>query len=262
MAIYRAIVAIGARVRWLLLLVGRVVVFGVTVATAFRRPIHWRQFGTHFIEIAYFSLGVVGLTTVFSGMVLALQSNSGFGGELAEEAIPSLVVLAITRELAPVLTGLMVAGRSGSRMAAELGAMRATEQIDALKTLRTDAVSYLLTPRFYAALLALPLLVVVGDLLGVFGGWFISVSVLGIDSGAFVANARDAFQWDGFFSGVVKAAVFGIIIAVMGCWHGFHAQGGARGVGSATTNAVVHASILILAANYLVTSLFFRLVGS
>ncbi len=261
MSVMSVIHTIGASVRKQIASIGHITLFGLTVLTHVKRPLYLRQFGIHAVDIGYYSLGVIGLTTIFSGMVLALQANSGFDESISAETIPALVVLAITRELAPVLTGLMVAGRSGARMAAELGAMRATEQIDALKTLRTDAISYLLTPRFYAAIAVLPLLVIVGDILGVFGGWLIGTVVLDINGQVFLNNAREAFQWDGFFSGLVKATVFGFIIALMGCWHGFNAVGGARGVGAATTNAVVHASILILAANYLVTTLFFRFVG-
>jgi phospholipid/cholesterol/gamma-HCH transport system permease protein len=209
------------------------------------------------INIGYYSLPVVGLTAIFSGMVLALQSYTGFARFNAESAIANVVVLSITRELGPVLAGLMVAGRIGASMAAEIGTMRVTEQIDALTTLSTNPYKYLIAPRLIAGLLMLPLLVLVADIIGVFGGYLVGVYKLGFNPSVYMSNTVDFLEPLDVISGLVKAAAFGFIIALMGCYHGFRSQGGAQGVGSATTNAVVSASILILTFNYIITELFF-----
>ena len=169
----------------------------------------------------------------------------------------NVVVLSICRELGPVLAGLMVAGRIGAAMAAELGTMRVTEQIDALVTLSTNPYKYLIAPRLVAGIAMLPLLVATADVIGVLGGYLVSVYKLGFNPGVYMQNTVDFLEFLDVFSGLVKAAVFGFIVALMGCYHGFHSRGGAQGVGKATTNAVVSASILILIANYIVTELFF-----
>jgi len=168
-----------------------------------------------------------------------------------------VVVLSICRELGPVMAGLMVAGRIGAAMAAELGTMRVTEQIDALVTLSTNPFKYLIAPRLIAGILMLPLLVATADVIGVLGGYLVSVYKLGFNAGNYLQNSVDFVEFLDVFSGLVKAAVFGFIVALMGCYHGFHSRGGAQGVGKATTNAVVSASILILISNYIVTELFF-----
>ena len=209
------------------------------------------------IDIGYYSLPVVGLTAIFSGMVLALQSYTGFARFNAESAIANVVVLSLTRELGPVLAGLMVAGRIGASMAAEIGTMRVTEQIDALTTLSTNPYKYLIAPRLIAGLLMLPLLVLVADIIGVFGGYIVGVYKLGFNPNVYLANTIDFLEPLDVISGLVKAAVFGFIIALMGCYNGFNSKGGAQGVGSATTNAVVSSSILILVFNYMITELFF-----
>ena len=211
------------------------------------------------IDIGYYSLPVVGLTAVFSGMVLALQSYTGFARFAAgsENAVANVVVVSITRELGPVLAGLMVAGRIGGSMAAEIGTMRVTEQIDALTTLSTNPYKYLVVPRLLAGLLMLPILVLVADIIGVFGGYMVSVFKLGFNPTSYINNTYDFVTTTDIVSGLVKAAVFGFIIALMGCYSGYHSKGGAQGVGAATTNAVVSASILILTFNYVITELFF-----
>ena len=167
------------------------------------------------------------------------------------------MVLAVTRELAPVLAGLMVAGRIGASMAAEIGTMRVTEQIDALTTLSTNPFKYLVVPRIVAGTLMLPCLVLVGDVIGIFGGFLIGVYKLGFNPGTFIISSWDALETMGVISGLVKASAFGFTIAIMGCYHGYQSRGGAQGVGTATTNAVVSASILILVLNYVITELFF-----
>jgi len=222
-----------------------------------RPPFYPRLILRQMIEIGYYSLPVVGLTTVFSGMVLALQSHTGFARFSAEGAVATVVVISITRELGPVLAGLMVAGRIGASMAAELGTMRVTEQIDALVTLSTHPARYLLVPRLLAATLMLPFLVVVSDIIGVFGGYIVGVYKLDFNPGTYISRTWEFLEPLDVISGLVKAAIFGFIIAAMGCYHGYHSKGGAQGVGAATTNAVVSASILILIFNYIITELFF-----
>ncbi|MFP4125298.1 MAG: MlaE family ABC transporter permease [Alphaproteobacteria bacterium] len=220
-------------------------------------PYFPRQYLRQFLDIGYYSLPVVGLTAIFTGAVLALQSYTGFQRFQAESAIATIVVLSVVRELGPVLAGLMVAGRVGAAMAAELGTMRVTEQIDALTTLSTDPYRYLIMPRLVGGLIMLPLLVVVADLIGVMGGYLIATLKLGFGSVEYLNNTFQYLETIDVVSGLTKAAVFGFIVALMGCYHGFHSQRGAQGVGVATTRAVVTASILILTANYIVTELFF-----
>ena len=237
---------------------GRLALFaGTGVGHVFRPPFYPRLLLRQLVEIGYYSLPVVGLTAVFTGMVLALQSYTGFSRFNAEGAVAAVVVLSITRELAPVLAGLMVAGRIGAAMAAEIGTMRVTEQIDALTSLATDPYKYLVAPRLVAGTLMLPCCVLVADSIGVFGGYLISVHKLGFNGAAYIENTFRFLHAVDVLSGLVKAAVFGFLIALMGCYHGYHSRGGAQGVGAATTNAVVSASILILGANYLITEAFF-----
>jgi phospholipid/cholesterol/gamma-HCH transport system permease protein len=197
------------------------------------------------------------MTAVFSGAVLALQSYTGFSRFSAESSIATVVVLSITRELGPVLAGLMVAGRVGASIAAEIGTMKVTEQIDALFTLSTDPIKYLVVPRVIAAVLTMPCLVLIGDIIGVMGGYLVSVYKLGFNGITYIRNTVEYLETIDVVSGLVKAAVFGFIIAIMSCYHGYHSNKGARGVGTATTDAVVSSSILILLSNYLITELFF-----
>ncbi len=235
---------------------GRLTIFaGTALSHCLRPPFFPRLILRQMIEIGYFSLPVVGLTTIFSGMVLALQSHTGFARFSAEGAVATVVVLSMTRELGPVLAGLMGAGRIGAAMAAEIGTMRVTEQIDALTTLSTNPYKYLVAPRLIAGLLMLPVLVLIGDIIGVFGGYLIGTYKLGFNPNVYVSRTWEFLEPIDVISGLVKAAVFGFIIALMGCYHGYHSKGGAQGVGSATTNAVV--SVLILVFNYVITELFF-----
>ncbi|MDD3029484.1 MAG: ABC transporter permease [Alphaproteobacteria bacterium] len=241
-----------------LAIVGRLTRFLTrSVKMCFLPPFYPRQILRQFIDIGYFSLPVVGLTTLFTGMVLALQSHTGFSRFDAESAIPTVVVLSITRELGPVMAGLMVAGRIGASIAAELGTMRVTEQIDALSTLSTNPFKYLVAPRLIAGTLMLPLLVLVGDIIGVFGGFLVCVYDLQFNAANYISQTWEYLEISDVTSGLWKAAVFGFIIALMGAYQGFNSRGGAQGVGTATTNAVVSASILILVTNYLLTGLFF-----
>jgi phospholipid/cholesterol/gamma-HCH transport system permease protein len=239
-------------------IVGRLVLFAAAALShAFRPPFYPRLVLRQMIDVGYYSLPVVGLTAIFTGMVLALQSYTGFARFSAESAIPNVVIVSITRELGPVLAGLMVAGRVGAAMAAEIGTMRVTEQIDALETLATNPFKYLIAPRIVAGLTTLPILVLIADIIGVAGGYLVSVHKLGFNPTIYLRNTMDFVQTEDVVSGLVKAAVFGFLVTLMGCYHGYHSRGGAQGVGAATTNAVVSASILILCSNYFITELFF-----
>jgi phospholipid/cholesterol/gamma-HCH transport system permease protein len=250
--------ALGRMFLQFLAVLGRVTLFAWGALLAgLRPPYYGRQFLRQMRDIGYDSLPVVGMTAIFTGAVLALQSYSGFSRFNAESSIAIVVVLSITRELGPVLAGLMVAGRIGASFAAEIGTMRVTEQIDALETLSTNPRQYLIFPRLVAGILMLPCLVLVADIIGVMGGYIVSVHTLGFAAGPYLANTFTFLTRIDVVSGLVKAGVFGFIIALMGCYHGYHSQGGAQGVGKATTHAVVSASILILLANYAITSLFF-----
>jgi len=250
--------AIGRALIGLMQEVGRLVLFTATaVSHCVRPPFYPRHLLRQMLEIGFYSLPVVGLTAIFSGMVLALQSYTGFARFSAESAIPQVIVISITRELGPVLAGLMVAGRVAAAMAAEIGTMRVTEQIDALTTLQTDPFKYLVAPRIVAGILMMPCLVLVADIIGVFGGYLVSVYKLGFNDATYIANTWSILQTQDVVSGLVKAAVNGFLVTLMGCFFGYTSAGGAQGVGKATTNAVVSASILILAFNYLITELFF-----
>jgi phospholipid/cholesterol/gamma-HCH transport system permease protein len=239
---------------------GRLSMFALTSVThCFLPPYYPRIMIRQMIEIGYFSLPVVGLTAIFAGMVLALQSYTGFARFSAEGAIANVVVLSITRELAPVLGGLMIAGRVGASMAAEIGTMRVTEQIDALTTLSTNAIKYLVVPRIIAGVIMLPILIFVADIIGVFGGFLVSVYKLGFNPAIYLQNTWDFLEALDVISGLVKASVFGFLVSLMGCYHGYYSKGGAQGVGAATTNSVVSSSILILCFNYILTEAFFGL---
>ncbi len=230
------------------------------VAHCLYPPFYPRLIIKQMIEIGFYSLPVVGLTAIFTGMVLALQSYTGFsriGG--AESAIPNVIIVSITRELGPVLAGLMVAGRIGAAIAAELGTMRVTEQIDALATLSTNSMKYLVVPRIIAGLITLPLLVLIADIIGVLGGYVVSVYKLGFNPAAYLNNTVGFLQVMDVVSGLVKAGVFGLIITLMGCYYGYYSKGGAQGVGMATTKAVVASSIFILIFNYFLTEAFFAI---
>lgn len=237
---------------------GRLTLFTMkTLSACVRPPFYFRALLSQMVEIGFYSLPVVALTTLFSGMVIALQSYAGLSGFSSEGVVASVTELTVTRELGPVLAALMVAGRVGAAMAAELGTMRVTEQIDALTTLSTNPFKYLIVPRVLAGVLMLPLLVLIGDVIGIYGGYLISVYKLDFNSVNFLRNSWNFMQAVDIVSGMTKAAVFGFIVTLLGCYNGYHSHGGAEGVGAATTNAVVSSSILILISNYWLTELFF-----
>ena len=249
---------IGRSVMELLAGVGRVSIYaGATVSHLFRPPFYPREFLIQLMQIGFLSLPVVGLTALFTGGALALQIYSGGARFNAEAVVPSIVAIGMVRELGPVLGGLMVAGRVAAAIAAEIGTMKVTEQIDALVTLSTNPLKYLTLPRVLAATLSLPLLVAIGDSIGIFGGYLVGTTRLGFNAANYIQNTVDFLEaWD-VISGMIKGAVFGFIVAMMGCYHGMNSGKGAAGVGRATTNAVVSASILILASNYILTEVFF-----
>ncbi len=222
-------------------------------------PFYGKALFRQFVDIGFYSLPVVALTTLFAGMVIALQTYSGFAQLSAEGAVAMVVLVAVTRELAPVMAGLMVAGRIGAAMAAEIGTMRVTEQIDALYTLSTNPFKYLIVPRVIAGVLMLPVLVLIGDVIGIFGGYMIGVSKLDFNAATYLVNTWEYLKPMDIISGLTKASVFGFIITLLGCYNGFNSEGGAQGVGQATTNAVVSSSILILVFNYIITELFFSI---
>ena len=238
--------------------VGELFVFVMqAIYNCFTPPFYGRNFFRQVIDMGFYSLPVVGLTTIFAGMVIALQSYSGFASVGAESMVASVVLISVTRELAPVLSALMVAGRIGAAMAAEIGTMRVTEQIDALVTLSTNPFKYLVAPRLWAGVIVLPILVLLGDVIGIFGGYVVGVYKLGFNPANYINSTLQNMEAIDIISGLVKAAVFGFIISLMGCYNGYKSKGGAQGVGEATTNAVVSASILILIFNYILTEVFF-----
>jgi phospholipid/cholesterol/gamma-HCH transport system permease protein len=254
----RPIEALGSAVLDLVAYLGELTLFALSgISHIFRPPYYPRLVFRSFMEIGFFSLPVVALTALFTGMVLALQSYTGFSRFNAESAIASVVVLSVTRELGPVLAGLMVSGRAGAAMAAELGTMRVTDQIDALTTLSTEPMKYLVAPRLLAGIVALPLLVVIADILGVLGGYLVATEKLGFSPGTYLTSTFSNLRSEDVVSGLIKAAVFGFVIALMGCFNGYRSRGGAQGVGAATTAAVVSASILILALDYILTQVLF-----
>ena len=250
--------AIGGMIMGMLSMIGKISLFVYeTLRHAVAPPWYPSKITAQFISIGFFSLAVVGMTALFSGMVIALQSYTGFSRFNAEGAVANVVVLTITRELAPVLAGLMLAARVGASIAAELGTMRVTEQIDALKTLNVNPMKYLVVPRVLAGLIMLPILVFIADIIGVMGGWLVGVYVLDFSSISYIEQTLDFVTWADVKSGLMKAAVFGVIVTLMGCYHGYNSGRGAQGVGRATTNAVVSSAILILIFNYILTQALF-----
>jgi len=228
-----------------------------SVTWTFRRPFDGTELMRQMVRVGWDSIPVVFLTCLFTGMVLALQTYRGFERFHAEGFVGSVVALSLTRELAPVLTGLMVAGRVGSAMAAELGTMRVTEQIDALYAMATEPIHYLVVPRVNASILMLPVLALVGDAVGIIGGWMISVGLFGANSYLYMERTFQFLEVNDITSGLIKAAFFGLILSVTGCAKGFYTSGGAEGVGRSTTSAVVTASLYILLSDFFLTKILF-----
>ncbi|TAN42636.1 MAG: ABC transporter permease [Nitrospirae bacterium] len=238
---------------------GRVLLLlGNTTRLILLPPFEAKSVLKQMIEVGIKSLPVVLITAVFTGMVLALQSYTGFKRFGAESMVASVVALSMTRELGPVLTGLIVAGRAGAAMAAELGTMRVTEQIDALETLAANPVKYLIVPRFIAGLIMLPALAVITDIVGILGGYSVTVGLFGTSSTTYWKRTWDYLKMDDIYYGILKACFFGGCIALISCYRGFYSEGGAEGVGKATTSAVVLSSMTILISDYFLSAWLFK----
>jgi len=250
--------ALGRPALALLAALGRLTLFVTdTLSHLFRPPFYLRELRDALISVGYFSLPVVGLTAFFTGGALALQIYSGGARFNAEAVVPQIVAIGMVRELGPVLAGLMIAARVTSSIAAEIATMKVTEQIDALVTLSTNPMKYLTLPRVLAATLAGPVLVGIADIIGIFGGYTVATGRLGFNTAAYLQNTVDFIQYTDIVSSLVKGAVFGFIAAMMGCYYGMNSGRGAQGVGRATKLSVVAAAVMILAANYMLTGLFF-----
>jgi phospholipid/cholesterol/gamma-HCH transport system permease protein len=250
--------AVGRVFLGFLVAAGRFAIFTITaISHCVRPPFYLRLILRQIVDIGYYSLPVVGLTAIFTGMVLALQTNTGFARFAAQGAVATVVMLSMTRELGPVIAALMVAGRIGAAIAAEIGTMRVTDQIDAMTTLSTNPFKYLVVPRIVAGVATLPVLVLVADIIGVFGGFLVATYKLGFNPAGYIGQTADNLRSDDVISGLIKAAVFGFVVTIMGCYFGYHSRGGAQGVGAATTYAVVSASIMVLLVDYLLTSVLF-----
>jgi phospholipid/cholesterol/gamma-HCH transport system permease protein len=230
---------------------------GRTVTWAVRPPFEFLEWLRQMVRLGVDSVPVVFLTAMFTGMVLALQTFNGFQRVHAENFVGSVVALAMLRELSPVLVALMVTGRVGSSMAAEIGTMRVTEQIDALKALATDPVQYLFVPRVIAGVVMLPFLTVLGDALGIYGGYLVAVRLMGANPIIYENSTYQFLEMNDVWSGVIKSAVFGLILTLTGCVRGYYTTGGAEGVGRSTTNAVVSASLIILLSDFFLTKILF-----
>jgi len=237
---------------------GMALMFFQVLVLTFRPPYRLRLFLKQMEFIGVNSTVVVLLTGLFSGMVLALQGYYGFRKFGGETLLGATVALSLVRELGPVLTGLMVTARAGSAIAAEIGTMRVTEQIDALTVMAVNPIHYLVVPRFWAGVITVPLLTVLADVIGIAGGYFVGVILLHIDQGIFIAKMKELVELSDILNGLYKAFVFGGLLTLIGCYKGYHARRGAEGVGQATTEAVVISSITILAGDYILTSLLFK----
>ncbi|MBW2266478.1 MAG: ABC transporter permease [Deltaproteobacteria bacterium] len=231
--------------------------FLAALVWSLRPPFRLRAIFKQMEFVGVNSLLVVILTGTFTGGVLAFQAYHGFRQFSAESLVGSTVALAMTRELGPVLTALMVAGRAGSAMAAELGTMRVTEQIDALYTMAANPIKYLVVPRIIAGVLTLPVLTIIADFVGIIGGYLVGVGLLKINSGIYVAKMVQLVELDDIFNGLIKSVCFGLILSLVGCYKGFYTTGGAQGVGKSTTQAVVVASVCILISDYFLTAAMF-----
>lgn len=249
---------IGKRTAFFVAEVGRIILLFIqTVKWSLRPPLSLWNILKQMEEVGVRSVPVVLITAISTGMVLALQSFTGFKRFDAESLVGTVVALSMTRELGPVLTGLIVAGRAGAAMAAELGTMRVTEQIDALATMATNPIKYLIVPRFLAGMVMLPVLTIFADVIGISGGYFVSVQILDVNPVVYLRRTTEYLEYEDIFGGLLKAMVFGIIIATVSCYKGFNTEGGAEGVGKATTGAVVISSMLILISDYFLTAMLF-----
>jgi phospholipid/cholesterol/gamma-HCH transport system permease protein len=247
---------LGKKTLALLREMGAVIIFcGQTLRWTFSRPFYLKNLLKQMEQIGVNSVPVVLTTAISTGMVLALQSYTGFKRFGAQSLIGAVVSLSMTRELGPVLTGLMVAGRAGASMAAELGTMRVTEQIDALYTLATNPMKYLVVPRFLASTIMMFFLSGLGTYVGILGGYFVGVKVLGTNPTTYMNQSINNTTVSDIWYGLIKALVFGAVVGLIGCYKGFNTEGGAEGVGKATTGAVVVSCMLILILDYFLSAL-------
>lgn len=256
--IARALAALGRPLLSMLAALGRIALYGVeTLSHLVRGPFYPKEFRAALLSVGWLSLPVVGLTAIFTGGALALQIYAGGQRFSAEAVVPQIVAIGMVRELGPVLVGLMIAARVTSSIAAEIATMKVTEQIDALVTLSTHPMKYLTVPRVLAGFLTVPLLVGVGDIIGILGGFLVSTEQLGFNRASYIRNTMDFLEQQDVVSSLIKGAVFGFIATLIGCYHGMQSGRGAQGVGGATKTAVATASIIILAANFILTSVMF-----
>ena len=252
MILLTPVARLGRAVLLFLAMVGRIALFSASAVThILRPPFYPREFGNALMTVGWLSLPVVGLTAIFTGGALALQIYAGGARFNAEAVVPQIVAIGMVRELGPVLVGLMIAARVTSSIAAEIATMKVTEQIDALVTLSTHPMKYLVAPRVFAALIVVPLLVGIGDIIGIAGGYGVGVQNLGFNAAAYLKNTVDFLEPLDVISSLVKGAVFGVIAALMGCYYGMNSGRGAQGVGRATTKAVVRAITAIVIADML-----------
>ena len=249
---------LGAATLGMLAALGRISIYGFsTLRHMFRRPFYVKELGIALMQVGWLSLPVVGLTAIFTGGALALQIYAGGARFNAEAVVPQIVAIGMVRELGPVLVGLMIAARVTSSIAAEIATMKVTEQIDALVTLSTHPMQYLTVPRVLAGLICVPILVGVGDIIGILGGYAVATGTLGFNTSTYIVNTVDFLELRDVFSSLAKGAVFGVIATLMGCYYGMNSGRGAQGVGAATKGSVEAAAILILAANFVLTGVFF-----
>lgn len=249
---------IGAAVLNAIAALGRFIWFFLNTSRAiFGRPFYVIELLKSLMALGYFSLPVVGLTALFTGAALALQIYAGGARFNAEAVVPQIVAIGMVRELGPVLVGLMLAARVTSSVAAELATMKVTEQIDALVTLSTDPIKYLVLPRFMAGVLTAPLLVAVADAIGIFGGYLVGTGTLGFNASSYLINTANFLTAADIISSLVKGMVFGGLATLVGCYFGLNSGRGAQGVGQSTKGSVETAAVTILAANFILTALFF-----
>jgi phospholipid/cholesterol/gamma-HCH transport system permease protein len=257
--IIRIIEYVGVIVKEPIEKIGQIIIlFYSTLKWLIKPPFEIKNILKQMLEIGINSLPVVLITAIFTGMVLALQSYTGFKRFGAEGLVGSVVALSMTRELGPVLTALIVAGRAGAAMAAELGTMRVTEQIDALETLATNPVKYLVVPRFFSGLIMLPSLTVIADIVGIIGGYFVTVVLLDANATAYMRMTWDYLEMQDIYNGLIKAFFFGASLSLICCYKGFYTEGGAEGVGRATTGAVVLSFMTILVSDYFLSAWLFE----
>ena len=250
---------LGRKAEYFCVSIGKIIKISlVSLSEALTPPFYAEPFLKQLISVGFNSLPVVGVTALFTGAALALQIFSGGSRFNAETVVPSIVAIGMTRELGPVLCGLIVAGRLSSSIAAEIGSMKVTEQLDALKSLSVSPIRYLVTPRLASSVICLPILTLISDIIGILGGLVIGITSLQFSLLVYTEYTIKFLEMSDIYSGLIKSVAFGIIISLSGCYFGFTSKGGAAGVGKSTTSAVITASMLILASNYLLTALMFQ----